>query len=73
MTVAMIQVESTNIESIGYDEKKAKLYLRFRDGGKLYEYDPVPPIVWLGLRYAQSKGHYLRTQIVPFFRCRRVV
>ena len=68
-TVEMIKVKSSNLIEIGYSEKEAKLFVRF-NGGKLYVYDPVPPIVWMGLRECQSKGRYLFTQVVPFFRCR---
>lgn len=70
--VEMVEVKSSNIQAIGYDTEEAKLYVRFKDGGWLYQYDPVPPIVWLGLRECQSKGRYLQTQIIPFFRCRRI-
>jgi hypothetical protein len=67
----MVAVESTNVASIGYQERSARLFVRFRDGGRLYYYDPVPSIVWLGFLYSQSKGSYLHTQIIPFFRCTR--
>jgi KTSC domain len=69
--VEMIEVKSSNILSIGYSEKSARLFVRFKDGDRLYFYDPVPPIVWLGLLYSQSKGRYLSSQIVPFFRYSR--
>ena len=70
--VAMIDVMSSNLQSIGYDESKATLYVRFKASSWLYLYEPLPPIVWLGLRECQSKGSYLRTQVIPFFRCRRI-
>jgi hypothetical protein len=70
-TIEMIKVRSSNLTEIGYDETQAKLFVRFI-GGKLYQYDPVPPIVFMGLRECQSKGRYLATQIIPFFRCRQV-
>lgn len=70
-TIPMIKVKSSNLAEIGYDEYGAKLYVRFRnDGSRLYVYEIVPPIVWLGLLNCHSKGSYLRTQIIPFFRCR---
>jgi hypothetical protein len=68
----MVEVKSTNIQSIGYDEKEAKLFVKFKECASLYQYDPVPPIVWLGLRECQSKGRYLKTQIIPYFRCTRI-
>ncbi len=70
--VSMLKVKSSNLVEIGYDEREAKLFVRFKDCAKVYQYDPVPPIVWLGLRECQSKGSYLRTQVIPYFRCRRV-
>jgi hypothetical protein len=70
--VAMVRVKSSNLAEIGYDEREAKLFVRFKECARLYQYDPVPPIVWLGLRECQSKGSYLRTQVIPYFRCRQV-
>jgi hypothetical protein len=69
--VGMIEVKSSNVQNIGYSETTARLFVRFKDGGRLYRYDPVPPIVWLGLLHSQSKGSYLATQVIPFFRCTR--
>lgn len=69
--VEMIKVKSSNLLEIGYNEETARLYVRFI-GGKLYCYDPCPSIIFLGLRYSHSKGRFLATQIVPFFRCRHV-
>jgi hypothetical protein len=69
--VKMIAVKSSNLLEMGYSERAAKLFVRFRDGGRLYFYDPVPPIVWLGLLHSESKGGYLHSQVIPFFRCTR--
>jgi len=70
-TIEMIKVKSSNLLEIGYSEMEAKLFVRFI-GGKLYCYDPCPSIIFLGLRHSQSKGRFLATQVVPFFRCRQV-
>jgi hypothetical protein len=69
--VEMVAAESSNIQSIGYSERNARLFVRFKDGGRLYYYDPCPAVVWLGLLHSQSKGSYLHTQVIPFFRCTR--
>lgn len=69
--IEMIEVQSSNVQQIGYSEKNARLFVRFKDGGRLYYYDPCPPVVWLGLLHSQSKGRYLASQIIPFFRCTR--
>ena len=71
MNIEMIKVKSANLSEIGYSERQAKLFIRF-NGGKLYVYHPVPPIVYMGLKFSQSKGRYLATQIIPFFSCRQV-
>jgi len=71
MVIEMIKVKSANLAEIGYSEEQAKLFVRFL-GGKLYCYEIVPPIVFLGLRKCQSKGRYLATQVIPYFRCRQV-
>lgn len=67
--IQMTEIKSSNIHSIGYDQKESKLYVRFRDGLKLYAYSPVPEIIWLGLREAKSKGGFFQSQIRNFFRC----
>src|ERR1700728_3576564 len=67
--VEMVKVESSNLSEIGYSERTARLFVRFRDGGKLYFYDPCPSIIWLALLFSRSKGRFLSNQIIPFFRC----
>lgn len=42
MNVEMINVESTRVEAIGYDDNSATLYVRFKKGGSTYAYYDVP-------------------------------
>lgn len=64
---------SSNIQSIGYDPKDARLYVKFKDDGKrLYRYSGVPLLIYLGLKSCESKGRFLQSQIVPFFLCQRI-
>ena len=70
--VQMIDVTSSNLESIGYDEYEATLFVRFKGCTTVYAYQPVPPVVWLGLKFSQSKGSYLKSQVIPFFQCRQL-
>jgi len=72
MPIKMIKVKSSNLDEIGYDEQSAKLYVRFKQCDRLYCYDPCPRIIFLGLQFSQSKGSFLSTQVIPFFRCTRV-
>lgn len=70
--VDMEAVTSSNLEAIGYDEREATLFVTFKGCPTVYAYQPVPPVVWLGLKFSQSKGRYLKTQVIPFFQCRQV-
>ena len=56
--VYMYDVGSSNVDSIGYDDKTQTLYIRFLDGS-LYEYHDVPEEMWTGLANAESKGSFL--------------
>lgn len=58
----MIQVTSSNISEIGYNEFKEILVVRFTSG-KLYAYNDVPPRVHAGFMSAGSKGTYFGSNI----------
>mgnify|MGYP003633840729 CR=1 FL=1 len=54
----MINVSSSNIESIGYEEQSELVYVRFLNGS-LYIYKGVPLHEFENLRDASSLGSYL--------------
>lgn len=56
----MIIVQSSNISSIGYDNRT--LYVRFHSGG-LYAYRNVPASVYRELMCSASKGQYFQAYI----------
>jgi hypothetical protein len=56
------QVESSNIESIGYDIDSETLEIEFIKGG-LYQYYDVPEYVYGELMSASSHGGYLASNI----------
>ncbi len=60
--VDMIEVSSSNVESIGYDENLQLLYIRFLNGS-LYIYKGVPIMEFHGLLNASSVGSYLHRNI----------
>lgn len=60
--VRMIKVESSNVRSVGYDEDKKFLYVRFISGAT-YAYRGVPKSVAVGLVEAPSKGQYHKNYI----------
>lgn len=62
-----IQVDSSNISSIGFDEESSTLEVEFHDGA-IYQYFDVPLGVFEGLRDADSKGQYLAQHIKGYYR-----
>ena len=49
------QIESSNIESIGYDVQEKKLVVTFK-GGKSYQYNSITPATVCNLIFADSVG-----------------
>ena len=66
-----IQVRSSNIRSIGYDQKTQTLEVEFLTGG-VYQYFDVPRATWMGFVGADSKGKYFIAQIREGYRYSRV-
>ena len=58
----MIQVSSSNINSIGYDKNLEVLRIEFHEGN-LYEYYNVPEIIHSSLMSSTSKGSYFHENI----------
>lgn len=50
-------VQSSNLNSVGYDSSTKTLEIEFHDGG-IYQYLDVPEDVYNGLMSAPSKGKY---------------
>ena len=67
----MIPVDSSNIEAIGYEEDSATLQIEFKNGGT-YQYFDVPENISESLRYADSVGKYLASQIKGVYRYSKV-
>ena len=55
-------VQSSNIDSVGYDPEKKILELRFKGGG-LYAYKGVPQTEHDGLMTSDSIGSYFHANI----------
>lgn len=64
-------VESSTIESIGYDFPSKTLELRFKNGST-YQYFDVPEPIWQSLLAAPSIGAYFSSAIRGVFRYARV-
>jgi len=64
--IERIKVESSNIESIGYDEESKTLIVEFKSGST-YSYIGVPSIVFKKMLESDSKGRFLNNNIKPTF------
>jgi len=56
-------VESSMIYAVGYDPETRTLEVAFNSGEK-YQYYDVPPEEYEGLMAAESKGSYMRSNII---------
>jgi hypothetical protein len=68
--IFMIPVESSMVDSVGYDEERRLLQVVFTSG-RVYCYEDVPPEVFQGLLAAESKGQYMRAYIIDVYPYRR--
>ena len=68
----MITVNSTNIDSVGYNADTQTLTVKFKVSGQTYEYLNVPQTLYEGLMASESKGTYLNDNIRSQFAYRRV-
>jgi hypothetical protein len=67
----MIYVESSNLDSVGYDDDSATLIIEFRNG-YAYEYYDVPSYVFDELLMAGSKGSYANENIYKVYSQQRI-
>lgn len=58
----MIYVDSSNIESVGYDDASQELHVQFLGGG-YYVYHQVPRHIFDEFINAPSKGSFLNREI----------
>lgn len=58
----MIQVKSSTIKAIGYDEKTGTMIIRFK-GDRLYHYATVPIELYNNFMVSQSKGKFFHKNI----------
>ena len=65
----MQQVESSNIQAIGYDRGRKVLGVQFKNR-KAFEYADVPESVFLGMMDAESKGGYFASSVKSFYKAK---
>jgi len=64
----LIQVESSMIYAVGYDEESQTMEVVFNSGG-VYRYFDVPKDIYEGLLAAESKGRYMRAHVIDVYAC----
>jgi hypothetical protein len=64
-------VDSSSLESVGYDRDARVMEIRFRSGG-VYQYFDVAPVVHRRLMNASSKGRYFAKAVRSAYPYRRV-
>ena len=67
----MINVDSSNVAAVGYDEESATLQVEFNNGSA-YQYFDVPEHLFYGLRDADSVGGFLAANIKGNYRYSKV-
>lgn len=66
-----IEVESSTIKSVAYDDRAKQLHVEFVNGSR-YVYDGVQPIIFECLKKADSKGKFLNENIRGYYNYSRV-
>lgn len=62
MLPEMTPVQSSNVDSVGWDAATSRLYIKF-NSGSIYVYENVPEDVFLDLEAAVSVGSYFNRQV----------
>lgn len=66
------RVESSSVNSVGYDPGTCRLYIRFIDSGRAYVYYDVDESVFHDLIAADSKGRFVNREIMDAYAYRRL-
>ncbi len=64
----MIQVRSSAIRAIGYDQSTRQMRITFEQGNS-YDFCDVPLHIYKGLMCSSSKGTYYNTHIRDRYQC----
>jgi len=64
-------VESSNIESVGYDESEQVLEVEFKNN-TIYRYSKVPQMVFFELGRAKSVGKYFHQFVKDVYKFKKV-
>ena len=68
--IIFTSVESSNIESVGYDDTTSSMYVKYKSG--TYKYDGVEKSVFESLLTSTSKGKFMNENIKGQYNYTRV-
>jgi len=66
--IELTPVDSSNVVAVG--KKDNNLYVLYKNG--LYQYEDVPQQLYESLLKSESKGRFMRSEIIPKFRCNKI-
>ncbi|MDZ8238462.1 MAG: KTSC domain-containing protein [Nostoc sp. ChiQUE01a] len=65
------QVNSSDLQSVGYDATTCTLEIKFHSGG-IYQYFKVPESIYRGLMSASSHGKYFHAYIKDVYHYQKI-
>ena len=71
MDVIMINVQSSNVTSIGYSIEEKILRIKFNYGG-IYDYINVPAYVYQLMLVAPSKGRFINEKLKGIYQFKKI-
>lgn len=71
MDIIMINVQSSNVASIGYSIEEKKLRIKFNYGG-IYDYVNVPAEVYQLMLVAPSKGKFINEKLKGIYQFKKI-
>ena len=64
--------DSSSISGIGYDPDSSELRVEFANGGALYRYKSISPMLFARLMASESRGSFLAREIIPSYKGERI-
>lgn len=65
-----LKVDSSNLNSVGYDKESKSLDVEFK-GGSVYRYFGVPSFLYDDMLVSTSKGSFFHKHIKKNFKCEK--
>ena len=70
--ISMFEVESANIEAVGYHPETMTLRIKFKSQNIYYDYFKAPSGFFIEMMKSESKGRFFSTQIKGQFKFEKI-